>query len=148
MPCQAATSYPPDGLLSPSPIPLSIVPNPASNLGSSEGGEGGGKQGWVLSLSSALKTIACAVIQGELAWEDLREVTTSRKGRWVLSQAPQHSTGSFCVILQGTSKVCASKLTTFPKTRTTRLTPQSISSVSHPRCFNLPWLKGPSLSSF
>lgn len=60
---------------------------------------------------------------------------------------PKHSLHPFCIILQGTSKVCASKLTTFQKTRTTKLTPQSISSVSHTRSFNLPSAEG-SLSLF
>lgn len=115
MPCQAATSYPPDSLLSPFPIPLSIVPNPASNLGSSEGGEGGGKQGWVLSLSSALKTIGCAVIQGELAWEDLGEVTTSRKGRWVLSQAPRALNSLLLRYLAGNFKGLCKQIDHFPE---------------------------------
>lgn len=70
------------------------------------------------------------------------KIVASRKDRWVLRQATQALTHPFCIILQGTSKVCASKSTTFRKTRTTKLTPQSISSVSHTRCFNLPSAEG------
>lgn len=98
--------------------------------------------GLVLSLSSELRAVGCAVIQGNCAWEDPGKIMASRKDRWVLSQATQALTRPFCIILQGTSKVCASKLTTFRKTRTTRLTRQSISSVSHTRCFNLPSAEG------
>lgn len=54
----------------------------------------------------------------------------SRKGRWVLSHADHALTSLLLRILQGTSKVCASKSTTFQRTQTTKRTPQSTSSVS------------------
>lgn len=137
-PCQATTLYHP---AEPIPQPLSIVSHPESNLGSSEGSEGGGdgRQGLILSLSSELRTVGCAVIQGDHAWERSQCPEGSGGFRAIAIQA---LTRPFCIVLQGTSKVCASKSTTFRKTRTMKLTPQSISSVSHARCFNLPSAEG------
>lgn len=134
----------------PIPTPLSIVPN--SNLGFSEGSEGGrwGRKAEVDSAPLPLPRLCvqdpggCAVIQGKRVWED-HGIQRGQVGPE--PRKPSTHSPSFCVILQGTSKVCASKSTTFRKTRTTKLTPQSISSVSHTRCFNLPPAEG-SLSLF
>lgn len=98
-----------------------------------DSGTGGGdrRQGLMLEPQLCAQPAERAFrLPGKCARGDPRTTIASRKGRWVLSHANHALTRSFCITLQGTSKVCASKSTTFQRTQTTRRTPQSTSSVS------------------
>lgn len=98
-----------------------------------DSGTGGGdrRQGLMLEPQLCAQPAERAFcLPGKCTRGDPRTTIASRKGRWVLSHTNHALTRSFCITLQGTSKVCASKSTTFQRTQTTRRTPQSTSSVS------------------
>lgn len=81
-----------------------------------------------LSLSSVFRPAACASIyQAKGPRSDPHDVQEGQAG----PEPCRPCTHSLLLrILQGTSKVCASKSTTFQRTQTTKRTPQSTSSVS------------------